>query len=58
MPARNGTGPEGKGALTGRGFGNCSSSQQNAKLERFGFGRGNRGGRGRGQNQRFRGRIS
>jgi len=28
MPRRNGTGPTGQGALTGRGFGSCTEKQQ------------------------------
>lgn len=27
MPNKNGTGPEGKGAQTGRGLGNCSQQE-------------------------------
>lgn len=30
MPARNGTGPMGRGARTGRGMGNCGSSSGDA----------------------------
>jgi hypothetical protein len=36
MPALDKTGPEGKGPLTGRGFGNC----EGAKTIRAGFSRG------------------
>jgi len=68
MANRNGTGPEGKGSMTGRGMGNCvkteSSSKENSEqtIQRgqgrgCGLGRGNdaRGnGQGRG-NGRGRG---
>lgn len=35
MPRRDGTGPLGQGAVTGRGFGNCTDA-----FAEFGFGRG------------------
>ncbi|MGQ1787456.1 MULTISPECIES: DUF5320 domain-containing protein [unclassified Saccharicrinis] len=34
MPNRNGTGPEGKGARTGRGLGNCNP-QESGNQDRF-----------------------
>jgi len=52
MPNRDGKGPEGKGALTGRGLGNCDSPESSNDIKsprrgrglanRFGFGKGNR----------------
>lgn len=42
MPFRDGTGPQGQGPMTGRGFGPCGDGR--AFGRRFGFGRG--GGRG------------
>ncbi len=50
MPARDRTGPEGKGPLTGRGFGACNPNNQNQRLSQrgVGFGRGCRQGRGYG----------
>lgn len=33
MPARNGTGPSGKGPQTGRGLGNCSPSTSNTSAK-------------------------
>jgi hypothetical protein len=41
MPKMDGTGPEGKGPMTGRGMGKCSDGNQNT--ERGGFGRGGNG---------------
>lgn len=31
MPGRDGTGPQGQGSRTGRGLGNCSPGQSNAR---------------------------
>jgi predicted DNA-binding protein (UPF0251 family) len=45
MPNMDGTGPQGKGARTGRGLGNCPA-QNNPNSNQAGFGRGM--GRGRG----------
>ena len=69
MPGRNGTGPDGEGARTGRGLGNCTPKANDDKTldeNRQGLGRGRgmglgrgpgRGmGRGRGQGGRGRGR--
>ena len=52
MPGGNGTGPQGRGPLTGRGMGNCSGSNasNSASYGRgFGFGAGRGGGRGGGR---------
>lgn len=52
MPRLNGTGPEGKGSMTGRGMGNCQPNNDNSKEdENIGFGRGF--GRGRGMRKGF-----
>lgn len=58
MPNKNGTGPEGKGSRTGRGFGNCGKPQENPETTtqsqtilgrgQGGVGRGRGAGRGRG----------
>lgn len=51
MPAKDKTGPEGKGPMTGRGFGDCNPEASNQR----GFGRGcgcSRGG-GCGQGRGF-----
>jgi len=54
MPRFNGTGPDGKGPLTGRGLGNCVDAKGNstecpgAKIRSGGNGRGLGVGRGRG----------
>lgn len=45
MPRRDGTGPEGRGAMTGRGLGPCNGGNPNYYR---GFGYGCRGGRGYG----------
>lgn len=45
MPGRDGTGPLGRGALTGRGLGDCEGSRAGYAGRAFGFGRG-RGMRG------------
>ncbi|MBW3004341.1 DUF5320 domain-containing protein [Candidatus Woesearchaeota archaeon] len=42
MPAQDGTGPMGRGPMTGRGMGPCGAGMQRGS----GFGRGMRGGRG------------
>jgi hypothetical protein len=46
MPFRDGTGPQGQGPVTGRGFGPCGDGR--AFGRRFGFGRGQGRGFGRG----------
>lgn len=50
MPARDGTGPAGEGALTGRGMGPCGAGYRRvpARGLGMGFGRGFRRGFGRG----------
>lgn len=40
MPNKDGTGPEGKGARTGRGFGNCKSTSQESNSQENNFQRG------------------
>lgn len=45
MPYKDGTGPQGQGPLTGRGFGPCGDGR--------GLGRGFGGGRGLGRGFRF-----
>ena len=58
MPGFDGTGPDGKGELTGRGFGNCVRIVKDGVKTIFGVGRGGiprGGGRGRmfgGRNRR------
>jgi predicted Fe-Mo cluster-binding NifX family protein len=53
MPKMDGTGPDGKGAGTGRGMGRCKKASQNEKLEQLGKGLGKKrqtgGGQGKGQ---------
>lgn len=49
MPARDGTGPQGYGPLTGRGMGNCVGNWNHTVPRRgFGFGRGRGYGAGYG----------
>lgn len=47
MPIRNGTGPMGKGPMTGRGFGACTDNNE-VRQQRGGFGFFCRRGSGRG----------
>jgi hypothetical protein len=47
MPNKDGTGPEGKGPLTGRGFGKCEGAKPCPR------GRGRGMGRGAGRGRRF-----
>mgnify|MGYP002347855136 CR=1 FL=1 len=53
MPKMNGTGPEGRGAKTGRGLGKCKKVTDDEALKRLGKGLGERrnagGGTGRGK---------
>ncbi len=53
MPKMDGTGPDGKGAGTGRGLGRCGKSSQKEKLDQLGKGLGNKrktgGGQGKGK---------
>lgn len=51
MPNRDGTGPEGKGSLTGRGAGNCKTAEKPAGQPRR-AGAGTSRGRGQGQGRR------
>ena len=46
MPAGNKTGPLGQGPMTGRGMGQCNTSNETANRSFFGFGRGFRGSGG------------
>ncbi len=54
MPAKDGTGPQGEGSMTGRGMGNCSNTNNAQPRSFFGFekklaqGRGLGLGRGKG----------
>jgi hypothetical protein len=58
MPDFNGTGPEGKGPLTGRKRGKCrkssNESDKKEEVKSFGFRRG-RGNNGRGRRRRGEG---
>ena len=52
MPRGDGTGPEGKGKLTGRGLGQCSGEEvpgYRSNLPGMGMGRGERKGDGPGR---------
>ena len=53
MPKLNGTGPDNKGKLTGRGLGQCNDDKNNETLEKLGKGMGLRrksgGGQGKGK---------
>jgi len=53
MPQLNGTGPEGKGAGTGRRLGKCSELTADEKLKSLGEGMGEKrnsgGGKGKGK---------
>ncbi len=53
MPQLNGTGPDGKGAGTGRKLGKCSESTADDKLKSLGKGLGKKhhsgGGKGKGK---------
>jgi hypothetical protein len=51
MPRMDGTGPMGKGAMTGRGNGNCQGNQQRLGV---GYGKCNRNGNGQGMGFGFR----
>jgi len=54
MPGRDGTGPQGLGPMTGRGFGSCAAPVVPQVDPRLGRGRGGPGrGRGRGFGQGF-----
>ena len=49
MPRMDGTGPSGKGSMTGRGMGKCNPDNKNSENRGFGGGRGGcrKGNRGR-----------
>jgi predicted Fe-Mo cluster-binding NifX family protein len=53
MPKMDGTGPDGKGASTGRGLGRCNNPSQKEKHEQLGKGMGDKkktgGGKGKGR---------
>ncbi|MDD3711458.1 MAG: DUF5320 domain-containing protein [Patescibacteria group bacterium] len=50
MPRLDGTGPAGKGKMTGRGMGKCEEASSNRQGDRFGVGAcGRRRGMGRGR---------
>lgn len=53
MPAKDGTGPEGRGPMTGRGMGPCASDPAFRSGFRRGFGRGFGLGRGFGRGRGF-----
>lgn len=57
MPKLNGTGPEGKGAKTGRGLGKCEKKSFDELLQKLGKGMGKRrksgGGEGRGKRLKY-----
>ena len=46
MPGRDGTGPMGVGAMTGRGLGGCASASANGQFPVYGIGCQRRAGRG------------
>ena len=46
MPGRDGTGPAGAGAMTGRGIGGSASASSNGQYPAGGIGRQHRAGRG------------
>lgn len=56
MPNFDGTGPLGKGPMTGRGLGPCAKGQKTADTGPCGKVRGTGPGRGRGRNRRNAGR--
>ena len=53
MPGRDGTGPVGAGAGTGRGMGGCIGSPVNGQHPVYGIGRQHRAGRGGMQGRGF-----
>ena len=59
MPARNGTGPEGKGPMTGRGMGNCNTNKDISETNNnfVGLGRRRQGGLGQGLGRGFGSKI-
>ena len=59
MPRMDGTGPEGKGKLTGRGLGKCKKTPDDEALKKLGKGMGLRrnAGGGEGQGKRLKSGI-
>ncbi len=53
MPGRNGTGPEGRGPMTGWGLGFCASPGERETRPGFGYGRGYMGGYGSGYGEGY-----
>lgn len=53
MPGRDGTGPMGAGAGTGRGMGGCVGTKDNGQYPVYGLGRHRRAGRGGMQGRGF-----
>lgn len=53
MPGRDGTGPAGAGAMTGRGLGGCADIPVNGQSPVFGMGCRRRAGRGGMQGRGF-----
>ena len=51
MPNEDGTGPEGKGAKTGRQMGKCKGAKPRTRRPGLGRGLGSGRGAGRGRNQ-------
>ncbi len=54
MPGRDGTGPQGKGPMTGRKLGPCNKEGKAEPIYGRGFGCGRGFGRGFGRGQGFR----
>jgi len=57
MPAKDKTGPERKGSMTGRGLGDCNPDNTSTNRP-FGFGRGCGCGRGRGRGLGYRNQVT
>lgn len=57
MPQMDGTGPEKKGAKTGRGLGNCKKAEDDEAIKKLGKGLGlrHKSGGGQGQGKRLKG---
>ncbi|MCB8964725.1 MAG: DUF5320 domain-containing protein [Bacteroidales bacterium] len=57
MPKMDGTGPEGKGAETGRKLGNCNQHPDDEQSSKFGKGLGKKrhmgGGQGKGKRLKY-----
>jgi hypothetical protein len=54
MPNKDGTGPEGKGTLTGRRLGECKTQESSSEDKPQRRGLGNRRGLGKGKGRRQR----